>query len=294
MVSEKELTAPIRFRLSDGRTLAYTEFGDPNGKPIIYCHGWPSTRTDCRPNHDSAKNVGARIIAVDRPGVGHSTFQKARTLLRWPLDIEELADHLQINRFAVAAYSEGGPYGAACAYQLSHRITRLGLIAAMGPLNEPGSTKGIASGPVKVSYWLAQHAKWLLRPYVHMTGRIPYNTNKLIRVMASTLPVEDRPLLHQAGFKSIIDAGRECFRRGSRGPTKDVAIISAPWNFQVQDINVATHIWQGTADTNVPAHMARYYANEIPNNEIHFYEGEGHLIFYRHADEILQTLISTG
>ena len=31
-------------RLGDGRTLAYAEWGDPNGSPVIECHGNPGCR----------------------------------------------------------------------------------------------------------------------------------------------------------------------------------------------------------------------------------------------------------
>jgi pimeloyl-ACP methyl ester carboxylesterase len=31
-------------QLTDGRKLGYAEFGDPAGKPVFFCHGWPSSR----------------------------------------------------------------------------------------------------------------------------------------------------------------------------------------------------------------------------------------------------------
>ncbi|WP_324278690.1 hypothetical protein [Blastococcus brunescens] len=33
-------------RLSDGRTLAYAEWGDPDGWPVLGCHGSPSSRLE--------------------------------------------------------------------------------------------------------------------------------------------------------------------------------------------------------------------------------------------------------
>jgi pimeloyl-ACP methyl ester carboxylesterase len=32
--------------LPDGRRLAYAEFGDPNGHPVLYFHGAPSSRLE--------------------------------------------------------------------------------------------------------------------------------------------------------------------------------------------------------------------------------------------------------
>lgn len=31
-------------KLRDGRTLGYAEYGDPNGRPVLHFHGFPSSR----------------------------------------------------------------------------------------------------------------------------------------------------------------------------------------------------------------------------------------------------------
>jgi hypothetical protein len=35
-----------KVKMRDGRTLAYAEYGSPSGRPIIYCHGVPSSRVE--------------------------------------------------------------------------------------------------------------------------------------------------------------------------------------------------------------------------------------------------------
>jgi hypothetical protein len=85
-------------RLNDGRTLGYAEFGDPAGRPIFVFNGSASRLFHpIDPAVDSA--AGARIITVDRPGLGLSDFKPRRTLLDWADDIRELADSLEIERF---------------------------------------------------------------------------------------------------------------------------------------------------------------------------------------------------
>jgi len=78
--------------LPDGRSLAYAEFGDPDGRPVLFFHATP----------------GVRLIAPDRPGVGRSTPQPHRRLLDWPDDVRHLADALGLERFAVVGFSNGG------------------------------------------------------------------------------------------------------------------------------------------------------------------------------------------
>jgi pimeloyl-ACP methyl ester carboxylesterase len=65
--------------LPDGRRLAYAEYGDPNGHPVFYFHGTPSSRLEPLILGDEAiAQSGLRVIAPDRPGVGQSDFQPNR------------------------------------------------------------------------------------------------------------------------------------------------------------------------------------------------------------------------
>lgn len=68
------------------------------------------------------------LVAVDRPGIGHSDLQPGRRLEDWPLDVAELADALGLERFAVVGDSAGGPYALACAALMGDRVTRAGLV----------------------------------------------------------------------------------------------------------------------------------------------------------------------
>ena len=65
-------------QFEDGAVIAFEEYGDPNGVPVIFCHGWPSSRTMARLAHEPACDLGIRIISPDRPGISGSTLQPDR------------------------------------------------------------------------------------------------------------------------------------------------------------------------------------------------------------------------
>lgn len=94
--------------LSDGYQMGYNEYGSPNGLPVFLFHGNPGSRLcwGLMPGSPFLPNI--RIIAPDRPGYG-LTELKTNALEKWPDDILELADHLEINTFSVFAPSGGGP-----------------------------------------------------------------------------------------------------------------------------------------------------------------------------------------
>src|SRR5258705_11547688 len=124
------MTQCSQITLRDGRALAYAQYGAPDGRPIIHCHGTPSSRVegDLLFSGNIAAEVGVRIIVPDRPGMGRSDFQAGRSLLDWPNDVLELATALELDTFAVLGSSGGGPYAAACGIRIPARVRGVGFL----------------------------------------------------------------------------------------------------------------------------------------------------------------------
>lgn len=69
--------------LQDGRELAWLELGDPEDPVVFVFHGTPGSRLQVSFDVGPINAAGVRFIAVDRPGFGHSTFQRVRRLTDW-------------------------------------------------------------------------------------------------------------------------------------------------------------------------------------------------------------------
>jgi pimeloyl-ACP methyl ester carboxylesterase len=69
--------------LADGRSLAWREFGDPEGVPTIAVHGSPDSSAVWGLLDEPARVAGVRVVAPDRPGFGASTPQPGRSILDW-------------------------------------------------------------------------------------------------------------------------------------------------------------------------------------------------------------------
>jgi pimeloyl-ACP methyl ester carboxylesterase len=93
-------------RTATGRAVAYAEAGQPDGAPIVYCHGFPGSRLDFHQpfNQAALDGVGVRVIGIDRPGFGDSDCQTRRRYEDWPADVAAVADDLGIARFGIIAY----------------------------------------------------------------------------------------------------------------------------------------------------------------------------------------------
>ncbi|HEX7444592.1 MAG TPA: alpha/beta hydrolase, partial [Acidimicrobiales bacterium] len=123
--------------LGDGRRLGYTAYGDPEGLPVLNCHGGLLCRLDVEPADEAARRLGICLVSPDRPGVGLSGRQPGRSTVDWAADVRELVDQLGIDRFAVMGWSLGGQYAAALAARLGDRVTRTAVVAGCVPLDEP-------------------------------------------------------------------------------------------------------------------------------------------------------------
>ena len=138
-MSQREHTLSV----ASGATVALSEYGDPLGAPVFFCHGWPSSRTMAELAHDAAREIGARIISPDRPGIRNSQFQPDRRLKDWPALLSEIADHLGIGRFRILAISGGAPYAYASGWMTPERVEKIAVVSGAPPLDKLDDLDGL-------------------------------------------------------------------------------------------------------------------------------------------------------
>jgi len=272
--------------LPDGRRLAFAEYGDPQGQPLFFFHGFPGSRYDGAYTGQAAAEMGIRLIAPERPGMGYSDFKPNRKLLDWPDDVCFLADSLHLETFGVLGYSGGGPHALACAYKIAERLTGIGVMAGVGPVTEPGALQGMMKNNVQI-FSLARKAPWLLNFLYRM--QIPIDDKKLMRAAAAQMVQPDVDAMQEPMvLQDIVKDFNEAFRQNTKGVVQEGALLGSDWGFKLSDIQGTVHLWQGEEDTNVPVEMGRYQAGKIPNCIAKFYPGEGHIsLVTNHIQEIL-------
>lgn len=286
-MDDKKISQQIK--LQDGRMLGYAEYGASEGIPIFYFHGFPSSRLDWQLSNDdnSLTELNVRVIAPDRPGYGLSDFKRGRKMVDWPEDVIELANTLQIGKFAVLGISGGGPYAASCAYGIRERLVKTGIVCGMGPSDAPGMKDGVS--------WTIPGTPSIIRRVILMLTSMGLrrDPDQFLSRTKETISELDRQLLDQPELAALfIDGMREAFRNGIRGANQDAALYARPWGFKLRDITDEIHLWHGEQDINVPVSVGRYVADAIPNCNTNFYTMEGHLTLpHNHIREILSTLV---
>jgi pimeloyl-ACP methyl ester carboxylesterase len=280
--------------LTDGRRLGFDDFGDPDGTPVLFFHGFGSSRVVRHPDDEIAEELGARVIAVDRPGIGLSTRQPGRRVTDFPRDITELLEILQIDRCAVLAWSGGGPYALACAWQMPERFSVVGLISAPAPLSGVPGSEGYTWPRHRAMSRTADHAPWIIKLAMWQWSRQQKSDpHKQLDEAISGMVEADREILGDPALRAVMIANAsEMYRQGSGGVYDEALCLARPFGFPIGGVAVPVRIWHGAKDKVVPVGMGRYLARNIESAVATFFPHEGHHFVYERWREIMGVVVA--
>jgi pimeloyl-ACP methyl ester carboxylesterase len=279
-------------QLADGRALGYAEFGDPRGTPVMFFHGLPSSRLAATMLGDPARRLGVRLISLDRPGFGLSDDAPQRRILDWPRDVEQLADQLGLDHFAVMGISGALPYVFACALRIPGRLSATAIVSGLGPLGAPGVLEGM-NRESRTLYRLALRSPRLGRVWMRMFATAATASPALVfRQQMSYLPEVDQavfagPEMREARLRDIAEA----FRQGPAAACRDAELHVSDWGFTLADVTANVIHWQGALDRHHPVAMGRYVVEALPNVQSIVVPDSGTFGFIEHADELFELLL---
>jgi pimeloyl-ACP methyl ester carboxylesterase len=283
--------------LADGRELAWLELGDPAGVPVFAFHGTPGSRLSLLVGDKPVLPPGIRLIAPDRPGFGHSSYEPHRRLVDWPKDVEALAGHLGVERFAVMGISGGGPHAVVCARYLGDRLLGTAVVSGLAPISrDPRRFTDNMMGFNRVMFRLARWSQ-LLPTMIYTIGMavVRRSPERALAGMVRDLPPSDVEVISRPEVRTTFLREMTRFTAtAGRAGGQEFAMFTRDWGFQVEDIAVPVHIWHGDQDRNVPIASGRALAGAIPGAVFHECPGEGHLLSFDHNDEILLTVTKGG
>jgi pimeloyl-ACP methyl ester carboxylesterase len=277
--------------LPDGRRLAFAQWGDPEGRPVVALHGIPGSRLQRHPDAAIALRAGARVIHFDRPGFGASEAHAGRTLQSWSADVAAAADAMGIARFAVAGISGGGPYALACAALLGDRITAAAVISGVGP---PGSmAAGELSFAARLGFALAPRAPSAVRAAVRAIGAFAVaHPGRYLDIVAAHMGPADRSTLARPDVRAMFSEDlHEAFRQGPAAMVEDLAILARPWRLDLSAVRAPVSFWHGEDDRMIPASASRHLAAAIPGAALHPLPGEGHFMVCLRWPQVLRWLV---
>ena len=283
--------------LEDGAVVAFEEYGDANGMPVMFCHGWPSSRTMAQLTDEPARELGIRIISADRPGISASSLQPDRKLTDWPRLVDRITDYLGIHDFRMLAISGGAPYAYATATAMPQRVRAIAIVGGAPPLAEINDSNGLLPlyrwmlALYRTQPRLLRRLFYLARPVLSL--RPPLRFRPVLLKMLLMRPCDAESLRDAAAFEAIFESQRRAWRASAEGVVADAQIYAQPWGFAIEDVRVPVRLWHGKEDRAFSVHLAEELANRLPNCHARFVDDAGHYSLpIRHMRDILKDLIS--
>jgi pimeloyl-ACP methyl ester carboxylesterase len=277
---------PSFWTAPDGRRLAWYEFGLPDGIPLMFYHGWPSSGSQAAMLHHLANERGIRVIAMDRPGMGYSEYVPGRTLADWPERIAAFADFLGVGPFLQLGVSGGGPYVPACVARMPDRVIGSAVLCGAVPIS--GNTQGfhpiyrllfpLRKLPPGFFSMLLKVAKWMIRD----------GGGQKLRWIAKSLPEADRLALESdpQTIPHFIGSFERGIAQGGRGVMGDAAIYFQACPIDFRRVETEIHYWHGAVDFNIPLAKVREFTDGIPGACLEIDPDLGHysLALYRASE----------
>ncbi|QCE05405.1 Alpha/Beta hydrolase fold [Vigna unguiculata] len=297
-----------RIKLRDGRHLAYKEHGVPRQlakNKIVYLHGFGSCRHDAviatsLPN-GVLEELGVCVVSFDRPGYGESDPDPNRTMKSLALDVEELADKLELgDKFYVVGFSMGGQAVWGCLKFIPHRLAGATLLTPVVNYwwhNLPSNitTKSYYEQPtrdqwaLRVAHYFPSLTFWWFTQKFFPSSSAVNRNPKVFSDQDLSILSKIKTRQHQSHVQQQGEAESIC---------RDAIVGFGRWDFDPLDIDNPfpdntghVHLWQGDDDKLIPVQLQRYIAQNIPWIQYHEIPGSGHL--FPHLHEISANIIKT-
>lgn len=282
-------------RLSDGRWLEFAEYGDPRGPLILYFHGVPGSHVEVLAANAEIQDARVHLIALNRPGIGNSTFLRGRQVLDWPKDVCEFLAITGRDRtsFGIMAFSGGTPYALACARIIPNRITRIAIVSGHTSLGIPGVVPGAEDKTI---------ATLIRRPALAEKGveltrhRLQVKPDKLMARVTRRWDSNDLRLLENDTLvRGLLEGSlKQATVAGGQGVVLDAQLLGRYWGFELSEVGgPPISIWHGAGDRIAPISMAHYLQEHLRNSTLRVDPTAGHVTTFKwHCGEIVSEFVT--
>lgn len=269
----------VRFRLAEhDRVIAADLIGDVPHDPVVYLHGTPDSRLARHPDPRATYAAGIGLIAVDRPGFGHSGADPDATPMRFGRDLVALLDHLGVDRVGVAAWSAGAIWALGLAASAPARVSSVLIVGGLVPF-EAFDDPAVEAAAGDARLGMVESARDLgAGVAAEMIGPL----------LVPDPPTPQAALEHRAEHgapeltaipgadEQMAAATIDAVRFGTDGLIHDLEVQLSPSGLDLGSIDVPVHLVTGADDTVCPPAFAEWFAARLPRATVTVVPGAGH------------------
>ncbi|MFJ6797824.1 alpha/beta fold hydrolase [Streptomyces sp. NPDC091268] len=261
-----------------GVRVAYRESGPADAPVLLLLHGFPTSSHQFTRLMDALGDAPFRLIAPDYPGFGRTAAPRGFTYTfdRLADIVEGFTEALGLDRFALYVFDFGAPVGLRLAERHPERVT--GLIVQNGNAYEEGLSDA-AREFAGLRREVPGNEERVRGLFTEEGTRFQYETGvddtSLLSPDAWTLD------LHYLGLPGRADAQADlAFDYASNLERYPV------WQAWLRSARLPLLVLWGAGDPFFTPAGAKAYQRDVPDAEVHVFEGAGHFALETHLPEI--------
>ena len=260
----------------DGRRLHYEIAG--NGPDLVLIHGASGSLRDMTFGLRDRLTDRFRVIAVDRPGLGHSDSLEETSLVAQARHIKAGLAQLGVTEPVVLGQSYGGSVALAWALEGGPKALIL-----VGSPSMPG--------PGKLDPWYRLTATWPGRQMAIPLASAFVPQSYVAAVTAAIFAPDPVP----PGYEDHIGAALTLRRETLRANTSQINALRAElvtMEPRYPSLTLPVELIHGTVDTIVPLDIHSAPLSQLlPNAAVTVIPGAGHMPHHTHTEEVIAAIL---
>jgi pimeloyl-ACP methyl ester carboxylesterase len=281
----------------DGRTVAWTEWGSPDGVPLLRLPGTPGCRWSVRSDTAPWAERGLRVITTERAGFGASSRLPGRGFAEHADDLAAVLDELGLDSVHVTGVSGASAHELCFAGRHPGRVRAMTIVAGGAPATVEESEREVSLNREAAELVRAGNLTTLWQRLAEIHRAFVADPLAAIGGVSDGVPEADRTVMSAPSWQLVFTAAvREALRPGPDGWGDETVALLGDWS-DVDCAAVRTSLtwWHAPADADATLSAARRLLARIPHAQLRLFgPDEGHLAGFHREDEILDELLTRG
>jgi len=279
----------------EGRSFEVFEFGDPEGRPVLFLHGMLDSVAVLRLNNAVLAQRGWRVLAPIRPGFGQSEplAQKAAPIDAAIDQVRAVLAQFELTTVPVLGHLAGALYAHAAAKALPDRVRGILNVSGGVPIRSLRLISSMAPRQQLVAFTV-RFAKPVL-PAILRAGIAQIDSEDVQAFISALYAPETKDSEVIEALKldtAMMEAFRFSVLQGQYGFHGDSMVIAGDWSAHVAPFGGPILHLHGLHDPVVSADSVQRFAQDFAQVNLRILPDCGQLLFYQKPDTVLDALDS--
>ena len=282
-------------QVRDGRTVAWTDWGEPDGRPVLRVPGTPGSRWSVRVDRSPWAERGLRVVTTERPGFGASTRLPGRRFREHADDLAEVLDHLGLDRVHLTGGSGAAPHELALCQYHPDRVVAATVVAGIAPFADDEIDTMIPLNAQVARLARAGDRDGVVEVMTPLRDAMLADPLAAFAGIMETAPPEDLEVMADPAWREgFARATREALGAGLDGWADEAMAMDLDWDVDPRAVTTSVTWYHAVEDRNCPVEAARRLVTLLPRGRFVEWTSAGHLTAYHLEGEILDELLARG